>query len=114
VTGEGITNAILSGQAAANAIIQSDFSDDRVRQNYHAAINTTILRELRAARLLASMLYGFSRFRNFMFTCHGRSFAETVTDVFMGEKSYHQEVYNPDNYLKLLRLRRSRFADSVT
>jgi geranylgeranyl reductase family protein len=114
VTGEGITNAILSGQAAANAIIQSDFSDDRVRQNYHAAINTTILRELRAARLLASMLYGFSQFRNFMFARHGRSFAETVTDVFMGEKSYHQEVYNPANYLKLLRLRRSRFADSVT
>ncbi len=114
VTGEGITHAIVSGQAAAKAIIEGEFSNDRVRQSYHAAINTVILRELRAARLLASMLYGSVGFRNFMFSRHGHSFAENVTDVFMGERTYRQQVHNPANYLKLLKLWRPRHTVGAT
>ncbi|MBI4547247.1 MAG: NAD(P)/FAD-dependent oxidoreductase [Ignavibacteriae bacterium] len=101
VTGEGITFAILSGQLAARAVIEGNFDEQSVRQNYLTTLQERILPELRIASFLSNFLY-HPQSRNWLFRRYGRKFADAVTDVMMGEKTYKHIVSTPRSYLQLI------------
>jgi len=105
VAAEGISFAVLSGRLAADAIVQGGLDESRVRDLYHASLRSHILAELRAARLLARVLYDWTYLRRWAFRINGRLLAEGVTDVYMGERTYRASLSRPLNYLRLLHLR---------
>ncbi|MEP9410377.1 MAG: geranylgeranyl reductase family protein [Candidatus Brocadia sp.] len=88
VTGEGITFAILSGQIAAQALLDGRFETERVEQVYDSQLAKTILPELRLGRVLAKLIYDYPRVRTWLFRLYGQTLSEVVTDVFLGEKTY--------------------------
>ncbi len=101
VTAEGISAAILSGQLAARAILQSPLDEKAARRAYQQSLEEFILPELRIARILARVLYDFPRVRATLFSRHGQRLSEYLTRVVMGEASYREAVFRPLNYLKL-------------
>ena len=102
VTAEGISFAALSGRLAADAILQGELDEVRVRRLYHASLRKSILSELRAARLLARFLYNFPHLRNAVFKARGQLLAEAVTDVFMGDRTFRGAVMDAHSYVRLL------------
>ena len=102
MTAEGITYAVWSGQLAARAIIDGDFSEDRVKHIYETAVEEAILPELRYGRLLARVIYGASWIRTSFLGLYGDRLIEALTNVFIGEKTYGGYMRDPANYLKLL------------
>jgi geranylgeranyl reductase family protein len=102
VAAEGISFAVLSGRLAADAIVQGALDERRVRDLYHASLRAHVLSELRAARLLALILYDVRWLNRLLFRLNGRLLAEGVTDVYMGERTYRGALSRPLNYLKLL------------
>jgi flavin-dependent dehydrogenase len=102
VAAEGISFAVLSGRLAADAIVQGGLDESRVRDLYHASLRAHILSELRAARLLARVLYDWTALRRWAFRINGRLLAEGVTDVYMGDRTYRRSLSRPLNYLRLL------------
>jgi len=103
ITAEGITHALQSGQLAAAAILQGRGEPARVRQNYQAALQRTILPELRGARRLAFLLYRHPTWRTWLLRRYGQRFTNVMADVIAGERRYTDLLHNPRNYLKLLR-----------
>lgn len=104
VTAEGISHAILSGRLAAAAIIESKLDPARTCSLYQSHLEDQILGELRAARLLARILYRHPRVRDAIFRRHGQALCEFVTRVITGEGSYARAMKQPASYLKLLGL----------
>jgi geranylgeranyl reductase family protein len=102
VAAEGISFAVLSGRLAADAIVEGGLDESRVRDLYHASLRANILSELRAARLLAWVLYDVRWLNRRLFRLNGRLLAEGVTDVYMGERTYRGALSRPLNYLRLL------------
>ncbi len=102
VTAEGISAAILSGQLAAQSILEGT----DVQRAYREKLQMTLLPELRVARVLARVLYDFPRVRAALFARHGQRLSELLTRVVMGETSYRDAVRWPGDYLKLFRKRR--------
>lgn len=102
VTAEGISAAILSGQLAAQAILEGRFDDVATRRAYRERLQAMLLPELRVARVLARVLYDFPHVRARMFARHGQRLSEFITRVVMGEASYRDAVSRPGNYFKLL------------
>jgi geranylgeranyl reductase family protein len=99
VTAEGISFALWSGRLAASAILEEGDS----AANYTRKLESTLLRELRAARWLARILYGWRPARRFAFRRYGRRLCEAVTDVMLGHSSYRALLNHPKSYLALRR-----------
>jgi geranylgeranyl reductase family protein len=102
ITAEGISHAVLSGRLAANAIFESGLDVLQVGRRYEVLVEKAILRELRAARLLANFLYNCPRLRNWAFRRQGTRLTDFVADVVMGERSYSGAIASPASYLKML------------
>lgn len=103
VTAEGISGAILSGQLAARAIVANAADARSAMARYRRELSTSILSELRIARLLARGLYDFSRMRAWLFARHGQKLSEFMTELVMGRARYSDAVCRVGNYVKLLR-----------
>lgn len=88
VTAEGISFAVRSGRLAAEAILAGGLDPRRVAAAYRTAL-APLLRELRAARALARVLYGHPRARRWLLSRTGQQFVETLTDVCAGARTYH-------------------------
>jgi flavin-dependent dehydrogenase len=98
ITAEGISHAIRSGRLAAQAILtQSSISDSA--ECYQDLVESEILRELKAARILATVLYRWPTLRNFSFRLSGQKLCEFMTDVVTGEKSYGEAIRRPSSYV---------------
>lgn len=67
VTAEGISHAIRSGQLAATVFADCRLDVSEAGKLYQSLLETEILRELRAGRVLANVLYNYPRFRNWAF-----------------------------------------------
>jgi geranylgeranyl reductase family protein len=104
VTAEGISHAILSGQLAATALIESRLDANKVSSVYQSLLEKHILSELRAARFLARVLYHYPRIRNGAFRLNGQKLCDFVARVVAGEGSYCDAIKRPSSYLKLLGL----------
>ncbi|MEO7413685.1 MAG: geranylgeranyl reductase family protein [Opitutaceae bacterium] len=102
VTAEGITAGILSGQLAAQAIIDGQGDEAVVARFYRDSLGEKLLRELRVARWLARVLYDWPRLRGGLLTRHGQRLSELITQIVTGETSYTAAIRRPGNYLKLL------------
>jgi geranylgeranyl reductase family protein len=102
VTAEGISNAISSGRLAAEAIVNEGMNETAVSRQYLDRLQTTLLPELRVARVLACVLYDFPRVRSSLFARHGQRLSDLLTRIVMGEVTYSEAVSRPKNYLELL------------
>jgi geranylgeranyl reductase family protein len=88
VTGEGITYALLSGKSAAIALLEGDFSPDRVGRIYLEQLKTGVLNELRWGRLLGALLYKSSTVRTLLFRQYGDQLTRAFADIISGTTSY--------------------------
>ncbi|MBI1807208.1 MAG: geranylgeranyl reductase family protein [Ignavibacteria bacterium] len=105
VTAEGITFAIKSGQLAAGALIEGNFDQALVSRIYTSALKKFILPEIRAASILSKLLYDFSSMRTWLFRNYGSRLCEAMVTVVTGERTYHEMLFNPKNYVRLLHQR---------
>jgi geranylgeranyl reductase family protein len=92
LTAEGISYAALSGRLAAQALIDAQLDEGRAGQIYDAALRRLVLPELRAARLLARVVYGPPPLQAAAYRTLGRSLANAITDVAFGEGSYARSL----------------------
>jgi geranylgeranyl reductase family protein len=92
ITAEGISYAALSGRLAAAALIEGALDEARAAPPYEAALRTRILSELRAARLLARIVYGPAPLQAAVYRLLGPRLADAVADVVFGEGSYGQAL----------------------
>ena len=88
VTGEGITYALLSGQAAARALTEGGFEPLKVKRAYYSELRKGVLRELGWGRLLASLLYRSTKVQHLLFRRYGQQLADAMGDIMLGETSY--------------------------
>jgi geranylgeranyl reductase family protein len=108
VTAEGISHAVRSGQLAATALSDCQLDASKVGKHYQSLLETEILRELRAARVLANVLYNYPRVRNWAFRIRGRELSDFVADVVMGGRNYTSALKKPSSYLKMFGLMPAR------
>nr|WP_315149976.1 geranylgeranyl reductase family protein [uncultured Flavobacterium sp.] len=91
---EGISNAILSGMQAAQAIIESNLDSEKAAASYIEKLESTILPEIKKGTIIAHHFYHKKNLRNIILKNYGQYAAEAMTDLFMGERTY------PEDYLK--------------
>lgn len=103
VTCEGISNAILSGLLAATAITDHESAPETVVMTYQRSLESSILRDLRYARVLARILYEMPSVRHFAFHRMGQTLSETMAGVISGERSYRELLTSPARYLRAAR-----------
>jgi len=104
VTAEGISYAVHSGQLAAKAIADCQFNAATTADRYQKLLEQHILRDLRAGRLLAKVLYDWPGLRNRAFRRNGQRLADFMADVVMGDRGYMDALTSPASYLKMLGL----------
>ncbi|MCP4203486.1 MAG: NAD(P)/FAD-dependent oxidoreductase [bacterium] len=102
LTCEGISHAILSGQLAARALIETREEPHLTEERYQALLERFILPELRWARRLAPLLYDYPRLRSFVFRRVGVRLCESLADVFCGSRTYQDLMHRPTTYRRLL------------
>jgi flavin-dependent dehydrogenase len=103
LTAEGISYAIQSGQIAAKSIIKGKLKVESVTELYNKEISTQILPELKAGKILSSLIYYHPKLRGFILKTYGNKLSELMADVVMGKRRYRELLSNPVNYIKLLR-----------
>lgn len=88
LTAEGISNAIYTGQLAAQAIAESDLNLNQAHNLYLNKLNQKLIPELELGVKLAALFYGNKTFRNVLLRKYGQRAAEYMTDIFMGDRTY--------------------------
>ncbi len=102
LTCEGISHAIASGRLAAEAIVRHGGRCERVHRAYDRSVRSEILPELRRARALAHLLYGFPRLREAVFRRAGDALCRTLSRIGSGSATYRELLGRPTNYSRLL------------
>lgn len=92
ITAEGISNAIYSGNLAAEAIAESKLDGKLAEKLYLEKLNQKLLPELKTSALLAKFFYNQEKIRNLFFKKYGQRFSDYMTDIFTGEKTYPQDI----------------------
>ena len=103
VTAEGISSAVLSGKIAADTINESYLNPGMAADLYNYKINHSIIDELRFSKIIAALVYTYPAVRGLLFRFYGQKLSELITDIFMGEKKYHDLLTDPLNYYKLIK-----------
>lgn len=88
ISAEGLSYAIISGQAAAAAIAQHADYPAQVAKHYRDLIQYPILDELAAARRFAYLLYRMSRLRNFLLRRVGKHCQKAIRYVISGRRRF--------------------------
>jgi geranylgeranyl reductase family protein len=104
VTGEGITYAILSGQAAARALIKGDLAPLPVREAYLSELGPGVLKELNWGRILAALFYRSPKVRTLVFRQYGQQLVEAFADIISGETTYAELCQKHTGILRLYRV----------
>ena len=92
ITAEGISNAILTGIMAAESIIEGGLDAKKTERIYQNKLNTHLIPELRTGIFLSKLFYENEKARHFLMKLYGERFCEAMTDVFMGERSYPNDI----------------------
>lgn len=103
LTGEGISHALQSGRLAAAAIVEGKENPWRTQALYENRVGREIVNDLRLGRMMARFLYGMPRGRAWFMQRFGQEFAEAMTDLFCGQKSYRDLILSPRSYLQIAR-----------
>jgi geranylgeranyl reductase family protein len=120
VTAEGISFAILSGQIAADSIVNNNLVPELVCKEYKYQVSKKIIPELKAGKYLSFFIYSYSWLRVWIVKFYGEKLSELMTDVVMGEKKYSELLKNPLNYFKLLfkwsvkNIQKHKFNNNIT
>ncbi len=88
ITAEGISNAILTGVMAANALIETNLDSKEAADWYQKELEKVVLPELKSGLYLSKVFYEQEKIRTFLMKNFGNHFVEAMTDLFMGERSY--------------------------
>jgi geranylgeranyl reductase family protein len=102
ITCEGISFALLSGRLAAEAVVEGRYDEASVAAGFAYKLRQQLLPELRAARILARILYDWAGLRGLLFRIYGAQFCEAVADVMQGDRSYRGLLTSPGSFLRLL------------
>lgn len=86
--GEGLTSAILSGQAVGKAIAGSAMDLVRAQATYQQYIDDEVLADLATARKLASFCYMSPTMRNWLMNKSSARLITAMTRIIMGESKY--------------------------
>ena len=94
LTAEGISNALLSGELAALAIVEN-FQDEAAASNaYQGLLDKQILSDLGSSSFIAFICYAQPAIRNMLLKKYGQKGCEILTDIFMGKKSFPDDLKN--------------------
>ncbi len=103
VTAEGITSAVLSGQLAAEAIVEGNLEEEIISSLYNQKIEKNFYTELKAGLFLSNAFYNYDKLRVVLMKRYGVKFCEIIADIISGEKKYSNLIKDPFNYLKLVK-----------
>ena len=88
VLGEGLTAAILSGQAVGIAIATAGLDLLKAQANYQAYVDDQVLEDLATARRLASFCYQSPSLRNWLIGKSSDRLIAAMTRIIMGQSKY--------------------------
>ena len=88
---EGISNAILSGKLAAQAIIEADLDPEKAANLYLKKLDAGIVPEIKTGKILSRFFYKKRHIRNLLLKNYGTHLASAMTDIFMGERTYPKD-----------------------
>lgn len=92
LSAEGITNAILSGNMAAAAIIESNLNAELAEKLYIEKLEDGFLPELRSAFKLSKLFYENEKIRNFLIKKYGERISQKMIQIMMGESKYPTDI----------------------
>lgn len=81
---EGISNSILSGKLAAEAIIKSNLDSNLAEKLYIEKLEEEILPQLRIGRIASKFIYKHKMLRNVLAKKFGVYLTDKLADVFHG------------------------------
>ncbi|MBU0765740.1 MAG: NAD(P)/FAD-dependent oxidoreductase [Bacteroidetes bacterium] len=93
VTAEGITNALLSGRIAAEALTEGKLDPARCAAIFEKRMKQEILAPLSVARRMAGLFYGRQWLRNIAFGKLGQALCEYIADIFSGDRNYDELTF---------------------
>ena len=99
VTCEGISNALLSGRLAAEAVVAHGAAPEDVASTYQRSLEDSVLKDLSFARILARLLYEMPRLRRLAFRRQGQTLSELMVQVISGERTYRELFSSPSRLL---------------
>ncbi len=94
ITAEGISNAILSGNLVAEAILESELNPQKAKALYYSKLEKNLLPELQSGLWLAKWFYEQKTIRNILLKKYGQYFSEAMADIFHGNRSYPKDIKN--------------------
>ncbi|NNF21529.1 MAG: geranylgeranyl reductase, partial [Saprospiraceae bacterium] len=89
---EGISNAMISGKLAAEAVIEGNLEWSEVEKVYNKKLRQEIVTQTKTSRLLSSLFYHHPRLRKYVLTRKGQRLTEYFTDVFSGVRRYPEGI----------------------
>lgn len=92
ITAEGISNSLLSGRYAAEAIIESRLDCKKATDLYNQKLNIKLLYELKSGVILAKYFYKNNPVRNFIIKKHGQKFSDLMVDILHGERDFPTNI----------------------
>ena len=98
ITAEGITYALSSGTAAADAVSQGASDEAKVFELYHKQIEDNIVHELNAALKFPKLIYSSSMLRSLLFRQYGERICRGMVDIIEGKRNY-REAFASATYL---------------
>ena len=105
LTAEGISNAMLSGQLAANAIREAERHGVQDAATYYEKLlRQRIIKDIRVATKVAHWIYNHPKLMRAVFAAYGELVCETMVKIMSGRTSYIKVFANPLTYLRLLKL----------
>lgn len=92
LTAEGISNAMLSGEFAAKAIVENYKNSTPAEALYEKLLNDNLIPELIASKRFANLYYRYPALRHFVLKRYGNQCCDLFTDVFMGERQFPKHI----------------------
>ncbi len=101
LTAEGISNAMLSGQLAANAIRGAEKYGIRDAATYYEKLlKQKIIKEIRVASKVSEWIYDYPKVMHGAFAIYGERICEGMIQIMLGQTSYIRVLANPLTYLR--------------
>jgi geranylgeranyl reductase family protein len=92
ITAEGISNSLLSGRYAAEAIIESKLNLEQATNLYLNKLDIKLLYELKSGAMLAKYFYNNNPVRNYILKKHGQKFSDLMVDVLHGDRDFPKDI----------------------
>lgn len=92
VTAEGISNALWSGELAAEAIIESELNPEKVGSLYQQKLEKELLPEIKTSQTAAKWFYNYRIIRNMLLRKYGDYAINFMTDIYIGSRGYPKDL----------------------